>query len=211
MDGVLFLSNEIHHLAFQKTLHDEQVELLDYSEIAGLRTDIAIKKIFSRKGKTLSAEKLKLLVSQKRNYAYEMIKKNPPVAPNCRKVLSELYSRGILLALASSSSNQNVQLFLDSSFTREFFTVILSGEDIKYSKPNPEIFRKARKSLGIISESCYVIEDSKSGILGAQADKMNVIGVVNQHSRKDLLNFGAFTTISKLDELLQKKELLKSL
>ena len=89
---------------------------------------------------------------------------------------------GILLALTSSSS-QNVQLFLDANgCAREFIPVVLSGKDIKIAKPDPEIFLTARASLGLPLESCYVIEDSNIGIQGSQADGMNVMGIVGQQS-----------------------------
>ena len=206
MDGVLFLSSEIHHQAFREVLEAEPVEVLDYRELAGMRTDSAIQKIFNQTGAALNSEKLRKLASRKRQYASEMLKKNTPVAPNCRVVISELFRRGILLALASSSSYQNVQLFLDASGTREFFQVVLSGEDINISKPDPQIFQTARNSLGLAPESCYVIEDSKSGIQGAQSDGMNVIGVVGQHTNKDFESFGVLKVISHLDELLQISE-----
>jgi len=210
MDGVLFLSNEIHHQAFRKALATEPVKVLDYRELAGLRTDSAIQKIFNRTGTVLNPEKLKKLVSRKRQYASELLQKDPPVAPNCRKVIAELYRRGILLGLASSSSSQNIQLFLDSSRTRKFFSVILSGNDVKNAKPDPEIFRNTRKSLGIQPESCLVVEDSESGILAAQADGMEVIGVVGQHTHRDFESFGVLKVISYLEELLQMEEFQSS-
>ena len=46
MDGVLFLSSKIHHQAFHEALVAEPVEVLNYRELAGLRTDFAIKKDF---------------------------------------------------------------------------------------------------------------------------------------------------------------------
>jgi len=210
MDGVLFLSNEIHHQAFRKALATEPVKVLDYRELAGLRTDSAIQKIFNRTGTVLNPEKLKKLVSRKRQYASELLQKDPPVAPNCRKVIAELYRRGILLGLASSSSSQNIQLFLDSSRTRKFFSVILSGNDVKNAKPDPEIFRNTRKLLGIQPESCLVVEDSESGILAAQADGMEVIGVVGQHTHRDFESFGVLKVISYLEELLQMEEFQSS-
>ena len=210
MDGVLFLSNEIHYQSFHKALATEPVKVLDYRELAGLRTDSAIQKIFDRTGTVLNPEKLKKLVSRKRQYASETLQKNPPVAPNCRGVIAELFRRGILLGLASSSSPQNIQLFLDSSGTRKFFSVILSGNDVKNAKPDPEIFRTTRNFLGLQPESCLVVEDSESGILAAQADGMNVIGVVGLNTNKDFESFGVLKVISYLDELLQIREFQSS-
>ena len=203
MDGVLFLSSEIHYQAYCEALAAEPVEVLDYRELSGMRTDSAIQKIFNKSGIVLNPEKLQELVSRKRGFASEMLRKQPPVATDCNKVIAEFYRRGIPMALASSSSSQNVQLFLESSGTRNFFSVILSGDDVKNAKPDPEIFRIARTCFGILPEFCFVIEDSESGIRSAQADGMKVIGVVAQHTQKELKLFGTVATISRLDELLK--------
>ena len=135
-----------------------------------------------------------------------MLQKQQPVEPDCNKVIAEFYRRGITLALASSSSSQNVQLFLESSGTRNFFSVILSGDDVKNAKPDQEIFRTSRNCLGIQPEFCFVVEDSENGILGAKADGMKVIGVIGQHTKKELQIFGTVATISRLDDLLQLSE-----
>ena len=206
MDGVLFLSSEIHFKAFQETLAEEPAEVLDYRELAGLRTDFAIQKIYNQKGIALSPEKLKILTYRKRKYASKMLEKNPPVAKNCNKVIGELSRRGVLLALASSSSSQNVNLFLESSGTRKFFKIILSGDDIKKPKPDPEIFQVARKSLGLQSSECLVVEDSENGIRSAKAAGINAIGVLGENNQKDFELFGVTRVITKLDELLMFSE-----
>ena len=210
MDGVLFLSSEIHFKAFQDTLAEEPAEVLDYRELAGLRTDYAIQKIYNRKGIALSPEKLKILTYRKRKYASKMLEKNPPVAKNCNKVIGELSRRGVLLALASSSSSQNVNLFLESSGTRKFFKIILSGDDIKKPKPDPEIFQVARKSLGLKSSECLVVEDSENGIRSAKAAGINAIGVLGENNQKDFELFGVTRVITKLDELLMFSEFQNS-
>ena len=202
LDGVLFLSSEFHKKAFCKVLKNEPVKMLDYRELSGMRTDSAIQKIFNRSGMYISSEKLQDLVSLKRKYASEMLRKDPPVDPNCYKVITELHKRGIPLALASSSSSQNVQLFLASSGTIKYFSVILSGDDVKNAKPDPEIYLTTQNLFGILPENCFVIEDSESGIISAHSAGMKVIGLVAQHSQKELQLFGAVSTIIHLDELL---------
>ena len=206
MDGVLFLSSEIHFNAFQEILADEPVKVLNYRELAGLRTDYAIQKIYNRTGLTISREKLKVLTYRKRKSASAMLKKNPPVAKNCREVIAELSRRGVLLGLASSSSSENVNLFLESSGTRKYFQTILSGDDINMPKPDPEIFQVTRKYLGLQPSECLVFEDSESGILSAQADGINVVGVVGQYDQKDFELFGVTRVIKKLDEILMFSE-----
>jgi len=203
MDGVLFLSSDFHHQAFCKVLENEPVQMLDYPELSGMRTDSAIQKVFEKSGIFLSRKKLEELVLRKRVFASKMLRKEPPVDPDCKKVIFELYRRGIPLALASSSSSKNVKLFLDSSGTRKYFAVILSGDDVKKGKPDPEIYRTIRNFFGIIPKNCFVVEDSESGIRSAKSDGMNVIGLVSQHSHKELKLFGAVTTICRLDELLK--------
>ena len=89
-------SRKIHHQAFQGAIVAEPVEVVNYRELAALRTDFAIQKIFDRTGTALSPEKREILLSRKRQCASEMLQKNSPVVPNYREVIAELCRRGVL-------------------------------------------------------------------------------------------------------------------
>lgn len=82
------------------------------------------------------------------------------------ETLDFLKKRNVPLAVASSSSLTNILNNLNGNNISHYFRDIVSGDDIKHSKPNPEIFQIAQKRLNI--SKCYVIEDSKNGYLAAK-------------------------------------------
>ena len=58
-----------------------------------------------------------------------------------------------------------------------YFTVVVSGEEYKESKPDPEIYNDVKRQLGLNSEECLVVEDSTYGIRAAKAAGLEVIAV----------------------------------
>ncbi len=203
MDGVLFLTSDLHYDAFCQTLADESLDVPPYRVFAGMRTDMAFRRIFDIAGVELSEHKLADLTIQKRACANRMLLNNPPIAPNCNLVLKELYSRGFTLALASSASRKNVEVFLESSKTRAFFTSALSGDDVNQAKPDPEIFEKASMAIGIEAQNCFVVEDSIDGALAAQSAGMSVIGMLGLNNLQDFSAIGVTNVVSELIELLE--------
>lgn len=92
-----------------------------------------------------------------------------PVKPGAREILAELKAAGIPLALASSTRSEAVRQELDEAGLLTFFDVVVGGDRVKRSKPDPEIFLTACSLLGAQPQDCYVIEDSFNGIRAARA------------------------------------------
>ena len=70
----------------------------------------------------------------------------------------------------------------------EKFDLILTRDDVKHGKPNPEIYDLAKKRLGLQSDECLVIEDSVNGIKAAQNAGMPVFAVTNKVTRESVHN-----------------------
>ena len=111
-------------------------------------------------------------------------------------------SKDYKLALASSSSKKNVNLFLDKSKTKKFFDVVLSGDDVKNAKPDPEIYLTVLKSLKYKDQEVYIIEDSKNGILAGIKAKIKVIGITSSLSSEKLKKLGVTKIIDNIDEII---------
>ena len=84
--------------------------------------------------------------------------------PGVRELLIFLKEKGIKIGLASSSTKHKICEALEDLCIDEYFPVVLSGEDFKESKPNPEIYLKACELLGSLPQETIVIEDSWYGI-----------------------------------------------
>lgn len=82
-------------------------------------------------------------------------------------LLSSLKDEGILLGLASSSPRKEIDRMLSDCQLADYFSYVISGEELKESKPNPEIYLISREALGC--EDCLAVEDSTLGIASAKA------------------------------------------
>lgn len=113
--------------------------------------------------------------------------KTPKFMPGVKKLLKELRKQNIQMAIASSSIKKYLDLVVNKMKIRNLFEIILSGDDVKRGKPNPEIFIKTAKYLNVKPEKCLVIEDGTAGVIAAQKAKMKCIAV-GDHIDKSVLN-----------------------
>lgn len=60
---------------------------------------------------------------------------------------------------------------------RHYFDTIISNEDVKQQKPNPEAYLLAKKQLNVVQRPTLVFEDSYTGIMAAHRAECQVIGI----------------------------------
>jgi len=63
----------------------------------------------------------------------------------------------------------------------EYCSVIISNEDVKNSKPHPEMYWKAMSMMNVLPEDTFIVEDSPVGLLAAQRSRANYIRVDNPY------------------------------
>ena len=107
--------------------------------------------------------------------------------PGVVRLIDELDRLGIPCALASSSPRQLVECVLERIGLQGRFQHIVCGDEVRLSKPDPQIFLLAAKALGITPQRCLVIEDSGHGVTAAKAAGMQCIGLMNPNSGKQAL------------------------
>ena len=101
-------------------------------------------------------------------YYTEYYKNNTvPVKDGLYEILEYLYKNDYKIALASSSGRDIIKRHLKETNIDKYFSVIVSGEDFKVSKPNPDIYIKACELLREEPKDCIALEDSKNGLLAA--------------------------------------------
>lgn len=106
---------------------------------------------------------------------YEMFKKSTPMPynellfPDVKPILGFLRQEQVKIGLASSSAMNDINQVLDIHQLRPYFDVILSGNDFKQSKPNPEIYLSALTRLKVSAAESLIIEDSENGIKAGKA------------------------------------------
>lgn len=98
--------------------------------------------------------------------------------PGCVEFLQTLKSRGIPMAMVTSSNDEKMSyLWRQRPEFKPIFDIIISGDDVKKSKPDPEGYLLAAKRLGVAPERCAVVEDSLQGVRAGRASGAFVIGM----------------------------------
>lgn len=90
-----------------------------------------------------------------------------PVKKGLYILLNYLKENGFRLAVASSSPRWEVESHLNDAAVSDYFQVVVCGDMVTRSKPDPEIYRKACELLGENPQDCFALEDSRNGILSA--------------------------------------------
>jgi HAD superfamily hydrolase (TIGR01509 family) len=108
------------------------------------------------------------------------------VFPYVKTELKALKKQGVKLAVATSSPKKIALKVLENNKLTQYFDVIITKNDVKESKPNPEIFLLARRALGIPKKDCVVIEDAINGFKAAKRAGIDCFGILTSLSKKQL-------------------------
>ncbi len=94
--------------------------------------------------------------------------------------------RSIPMAIASSTARANIELTLERSALRPFFATVVSAENVRQGKPDPEVFLLAAERLGFPPERCVVFEDAPAGVEAGKRAGMRVIAVTTTNPAEAL-------------------------
>ncbi|MBE6918386.1 MAG: HAD family phosphatase [Ruminococcaceae bacterium] len=125
-----------------------------------------------------------------------------PRIEGVNETLAELQKRGWRMAVASSSTQDYIDLCTERVGIAPFFQVRFSAQWVKNTKPAPDVFLAAAEKMGASPEICVVVEDSTNGTLAAKAAGMRCIGFDNPDSAGQCLD-AADVRIGSFRELLE--------
>jgi beta-phosphoglucomutase len=104
--------------------------------------------------------------------------------PGVASWLHRLHAQGWLQAIASSAPRPNIEVVLEALGAAHCFQEIVSAEDVRRGKPDPEVYLMAASRVAASPERCIVVEDAVAGVEGARRAGMRSIGV--SHNGKHL-------------------------
>ncbi len=118
------------------------------------------------------------LYAMRHRYFLEAIRNSDlQLMPGVERVVRELHSRGVTLAITTSAAGDAVDLLLRRFEIRELFALIVDGTDVRVGKPEPEGYLLTARKLGVAPRDCVVFEDSHVGVLAAKAAGMYCVAV----------------------------------
>jgi HAD superfamily hydrolase (TIGR01509 family) len=182
LDGVLVEAKTIHFDALNEALGTKYaIEWNEHlSKYDGLKTNQKLEMLTKEKG--LPIELYKQVWDEKQRLTLQKLSDLKP-SEQLQACISSLVNQGYKIACCSNSIRKTVLTVLSKLGIIEYFDLILSNEDVKNSKPHPEIYWKAISMMGCLPEETLIVEDSPFGLLAASRSKSHVMRV---ESPKDI-------------------------
>jgi len=176
MDGVLLDSEPLHHEVLNGVLADEGKSLTfdDYRPYIGTTLEYTWSDIIRRYALRGPLDEYILRYDE---HILDAYRRHSVAVPGARALLDLLRERGVRRAVASSSRTDWVETALTTMNIRGAFELIVTGDMVTQSKPDPEIYLLAAQRLALAPTACLAIEDSPKGVAAAHAAGMTVIGV----------------------------------
>ena len=188
LDGVLIDAKEIHYLALNDALgKDYAISISDHRNLYdGRKTYEKLALLTERVG--LPVELHQKIFDEKQRLTMVLMQDLEPIE-EIKLLFQELEARGYMIGVCSNSIRRTVLTALAKTGLIEHCTLILSNEDVKNSKPHPEIYWKAMSMMGRLPEETMIIEDSPPGLLAAARSKASYIRVEspNETTREKIL------------------------
>jgi beta-phosphoglucomutase len=170
MDGVLIDAKEWHYEALNRALRHIG---MDISRVDHLTTfdGLPTRRKLEMLGVTqnLPAELHPFINELKQIYTMELIHTCCKPRFVHEYALSQLKARGLKLGVASNSIRASVSAMMEKAHLSQYLDVMLSAEDVKRSKPDPDIYLSAMKRLDVAPEEALIVEDNEHGIRAAMA------------------------------------------
>lgn len=202
-DGLLFdseLAWDSAHLRFLKEhnlLQNDEVEAGMYG--SGL---IDVVKLMKDK-MGLAGETSDLVANYRRLFYEEFFDKNDVLMPGAKAILEKAKRSQSDIALTSGGhTKQKLIEILKLHKIYDYFSVIVSSDEVSRGKPAPDVYLEALSELGQKADFCLAFEDSPNGVVAAKAAEIRVYGVNSDEKiRNDLVSAGADRVFKSLLEI----------
>lgn len=204
LDGVIVDTAKYHFFAWRRLANELG---FDFSEekneqLKGVSRMDSLDLILQWGGVEKSAEEKEALASKKNGWYREYILKmdESEILEGVLPFLDELEQKGIRKAVGSSSKNASTiieQIGLDDRFE-----VVIDGNKISRSKPDPQVFELGAEVMALSPQECIVFEDAERGVDAALSGGFYAVGIGGEnlsHAHYVIPNF----INHSFDEILQ--------
>lgn len=178
MDGVLIDAREWHFMALNQVLEPLGIAISKNDHLEkydGLATKVKLEMLSAEFGLPFELHKIINKVKQDRTLRIA----NQYCYPNIRHqiLLSRLKAENFKIGVVTNSIKETTKFMLDRANVFDFIDAVITNEDVKHSKPDPEGYVLCCAKLDVKPEEVLVVEDGSYGIEAAKRAGCNVIKV----------------------------------
>jgi len=188
LDGTLIDSEHFHFECWNEILQEFGVQLTynDWLDnYAGVPLPTNTKRLVEKYNiKT----PLAALMERREKLTLERLKTNDvKLMPHVAEILELFKSKGLTMALVTSSPRQDVDAIVEKNGLGKYFKLIITRSDVKVSKPDPESYNVCREQLGLQADDCLVFEDTINGLRAAKAAGLTCYAVQSNTAEHEKL------------------------
>ncbi|MFD5023171.1 beta-phosphoglucomutase [Paenibacillus sp. NPDC058367] len=201
LDGVLVSTDHFHYKAWKQIADrlnipfDEGVN----NRLRGVSRMESLDIILSGASDKQFTDEQKQSLAEEKNTIYrKFLEQLSPadILPGVTETLEGLKVKGVAAAVGSSS--KNARFILEQVGLLDWFAVVVDGNQISRSKPDPEVFLLAASQLECDASACLVVEDAVAGVQAGVHAGMEVAAVGDAVNSKE-----ATFTLQRIDQLLK--------
>lgn len=202
MDGVLICSEGLMRKSAALALADFGInaEEDDFLPFTGTGDDNFLAGVAKLYGRDYDVR-----MKDKCNYYYGLhVMEYAEVPEDLHDTLKSLKKKGVKLAVCTSGDYSRAMNNMKAIRAEELgFDAVITGDDITRKKPDPEIYLKGAKALGMEARDCLVVEDAPNGIVAGHRAGMKAAGITTSFTPESLANeANPEYIINSLNELL---------
>lgn len=178
MDGVLIDAKDWHYEALNKALGLFGIGISRYDHLHtfdGLPTKVKLEMLGEQY--YLPRELYEFINQVKQKYTMEITEQKCRPMFHHEYALSKLHNAGYRIAVCSNSIRSTIEAMMKKAELSEYIDVIISNEDVKRAKPDPEMYTAAINRFNVLPSECIVVEDNPNGIAAGKASGANVLEV----------------------------------
>jgi beta-phosphoglucomutase len=210
LDGVIVDTAKYHYIAWRQIAQELGFVFSegDNERLKGVSRQRSLEILLEIGGVALNSQE-KVALAEKKNalYLHYVMKMTPEeILPGAETFLQACRAAGYFTALATAS--RNAAVILELLKIAPLFDVVMDGNKVSRTKPDPEVFLNCARDLGVAPSDCAVFEDAEAGIEAALAADMLAIGIGNPAilTKADFVVPGLFAlTIDQLRTVANKK------
>jgi HAD superfamily hydrolase (TIGR01509 family) len=180
MDGVLIEAKDWHYESLNKALKLFGAEISRYDHLVtfdGLPTRKKLE-MLSIDGR-LPLGLHSFVNDLKQQYTIDIIHTNCKPIFQHQYALSKLKKENYKIAVCSNSIRKTIELMMEKSGLIKYLDFIISNQDVKNGKPDPEMYITAIKRMNLDPKECLILEDNENGIKAAIASGGNLLKIDN--------------------------------
>lgn len=208
-DGVIADSEFLHYKALNRVFNLHGVDVpkeTHWEKYLGFTDVENIQAVSEDYELNLTSQQVHDLAQRKTEFFNELVREETTILDGVQTFIDMLIEHKISRAICSGAIRSDIEQMLAGSDLIDAFEFIVTAEDVKKGKPDPEGYLLALQLLNtkqsdpISPSECIVIEDSHWGLNAAQAAGMHPIAVTNTYSAEQLSD-KACMIVARLDEV----------